>query len=220
MAQLFAQGRNFFAYICRMDDSALMISLWQRLDAWDKWLFIKLNSQWTNPVFDALLPFFRNSVFWAPLYLFLLVFITLNYGRKGLWWSLAFICTIALTDMIGARVFKEGVHRLRPCSDPDFAFHVRLLLKQCSGSYSFVSNHAANHFGIATFAFLTFRGVFRNWMYLAFAWALLIGYAQVYVGVHYPFDVVGGAVLGMSMGFLTARLFHQKWGRINLDHQR
>jgi undecaprenyl-diphosphatase len=93
------------------------------------------------------------------------------------------------------------------------------LLKYCSGSYSFVSNHAANHFGIATFAFLTFKGTFKKWMYLAYIWAFFIAYAQVYVGVHYPFDTLGGAVLGVLAGLLTSWFYHKKWGRLNLDNQ-
>jgi membrane-associated phospholipid phosphatase len=199
-----------------MFNMVLAISFWHKMDAWDKWLFLKLNSQWTNPFFDSLLPFFRNSVFWAPLYIFIAAFIALNYGRKGLWWALLFICTIAATDMIGARIIKEAVRRPRPCQDVEFMTYVRLLLKQCSGSYSFVSNHAANHFGMATFAFLTFRGVVKNWMYLAFAWAFFIAYAQVYVGVHYPLDVLGGALLGVGVGSLTAWLFDKKWGHFKL----
>ena len=200
-----------------MYSTLLSVSLWQRLDEWDKWLFLKLNSQFTNPVFDAVFPFFRDALFWTPLYLFLLVFIALNYGKTGLWWSLIFICTVALTDMIGARVFKEGIDRLRPCQDPFFSDQVRLLLKHCSGSSSFVSNHAANHFGMATFAFITFRDVFKKWAYLAFLWALFIAYAQVYVGVHYPLDVMGGGVLGMLVGTLTGIFFIRKWGRFNLE---
>ena len=195
----------------------LAVSLWHRLDEWDKWLFVKLNSQWTNPFFDALLPFLRNSVFWAPLYIFVAAFIALNFGRKGLWWSLLFICTVALTDLIGARIIKESFHRPRPCQDAQFMIYVRLLLKQCSGSSSFVSNHAANHFGLATFAFFTFKGVFRKWMYLAYAWALFIAYAQVYVGVHYPLDVLGGALLGLIVGSTTAWLFNKKWGRFKME---
>jgi membrane-associated phospholipid phosphatase len=197
---------------------ALSISLWNRVIEWDQHLFIKLNSQWTNPFFDAVLPYFRDSVFWAPFYLFILAFLTLNFGAKGFWWSIAFVCTIALTDVIGARVIKETVNRLRPCMDPEFSFHVRLLLKQCSGSSSFVSNHAANHFGMATFALLTFRGIFKKWMYLAYVWAFFIAYAQVYVGVHYPLDVLGGAVLGILVGSLTAWIFHMKWGNFQLDN--
>lgn len=200
-----------------MVSSTLAVFFWQRLEDWDKWLFIKLNSQWTNPFFDTVLPYFRNSVFWAPLYIFIAVFIAVNFGKKGLWWSLIFICTVSITDIIGARIFKEVFHRARPCQDVEFMTHVRLLLKHCSGSYSFVSNHAANHFGMASFAFLTFRGVFKKWMYLAFLWAFFIAYAQVYVGVHYPLDVVGGAILGIATGSITAWVFHKKWGAINLE---
>ena len=200
-----------------MFNMVLAISFWHKMDEWDKWLFVKLNSQWTNPLFDVVLPFFRNSALWAPLYLFIAAFIAINFGWKGMWWSLLFICTVAATDIIGARVLKEAVHRSRPCQDAEFMNYVRLLLKHCSGSYSFVSNHAANHFGMATFAYLTFRGIFKKWMYLAFAWAFFIAYAQVYVGVHYPLDVLGGAVLGLLVGSLTARVFDEKWGRLNLQ---
>ena len=203
-----------------MVNMTLMISLWQRLDEWDKWLFIQINSQLTSPFLDTILPWFRYPLIWAPLYLFVLIFIVLNFGKKGLWWGLAFICTIAIADMIGARIFKDGVERLRPCHDEAFRDQVRLLLRQCSESYSFVSNHAANHFGIATFAFLTFRGILRKWMYLAYVWAFMIGYAQIYVGIHYPFDVLGGAILGILSGTLTAWLFHKKWGNFNLDNQK
>lgn len=202
-----------------MYSSALLISVWQRLDQWDKWLFIKLNSQWTNPVFDAALPYVRNPLIWVPLYIFILAFITLNYGKKGLWWTAFLLCTVSITDMVGARLFKEFVHRLRPCQDPDFSFHVRLLLKQCSGSFSFVSNHAANHFGMAAFIAVTFKGIFKKWMNLAYVWAFLISYSQIYVGVHYPLDVLGGTILGVSAGTLTAWLFHKYLGNLNLDNQ-
>ena len=199
-----------------MDPSRLALTVWQNLERFDRQLFELLNGRWTNPFFDWLFPYFRHSMFWAPLYLFLAVFMFLNFGRKGAWWSLIFICTVALTDLIGTRIFKENMERLRPCQDPEMIGHVRLLLKQCSGAFSFVSNHAANHFGLATFGYLTFRSYFRKWMLLAYLWALLIGYAQIYVGVHYPLDVLGGAGLGTLVGYFTARLFNQKWGTFAL----
>lgn len=207
----------FFAYICFMLSIMLAVSFWHKVDQWDKWLFVKLNSQWTNPFFDAVLPFFRNSVFWAPLYIFIAVFIAVNFGRKGLWWALLFICTVAITDLIGARIIKEAFNRTRPCQDAEFMNHVRLLLKRCSGSSSFISNHAANHFGLATFAFLTFRGVFKRWMILAFIWAFFIAYAQIYVGVHYPMDVAGGAILGIFIGSIMAGIFDKKWGHFKME---
>lgn len=194
---------------------------WEKLEEWDRWLFIKLNSQWTNSLFDAVLPIFRDAMFWAPLYLFILVFMPLNFQKKGFWWSLGFICTVALTDLLGARVFKEGFERLRPCADPEFSGHVRLLLEHCSGSFSFVSNHAANHFSLAAFAFFTCRGFLKNWAWIGFLWALSISYAQVYVGVHYPADVLGGALLGMGTGRLIAMVYNRKIGAFasgSLDH--
>jgi undecaprenyl-diphosphatase len=196
----------------------LSVSIWQALEQWDKWLFVKLNSRLTNPVFDAVLPYFRDSVFWAPLYLFLLVFIALNFGRQGLWWSIGFLCTIALADMVGTRVFKEGIERLRPCQDPAFLEYVRLLVRRCSGAYSFVSNHAANHFGMATYVSLTFRPYFGRSVYISYLWAFFIAYAQVYVGVHYPLDVLGGAALGTLAGLLTAWVVNNKVGSFTADN--
>jgi undecaprenyl-diphosphatase len=70
---------------------------------------------------------------------------------------------------------------------------------------------------MATFAVETFKGVFKKWMYLAYVWALFIAYAQVYVGVHYPTDVLGGAVLGIITGSITAWLFDKKWERFKLE---
>lgn len=193
-------------------------SLWQQIDALDKLLFLQLNRGWTNPLFDVVLPYLRTPVFWAPLYTLLISFMLLNYGRRGLWWSLALLCTLAITDMVGHRVFKEGFERLRPCSDPDFFRYVRLLVKHCSGGFSFTSNHAANHFGIATFVSLTLYPTFKRYIYLFYLWAFFVAYAQVYVGVHYPLDVLGGALLGIMAGLLTASIFTSKAGTINLAH--
>lgn len=193
------------------------LSLWQKIDQWDKWLFIKINSGFTNPFFDAVFPFLRASSLWAPLYLFVIVFAIYNWGRKGLLWALIFVCTAALTDLVGHRIFKEGFERLRPCNDPDFFMHVRLLVKHCSGGYSFISNHAANHFGLATFFYLTMNSSIWRWAYLGYFWAFFIVWSQVYVGVHYPLDVLGGTLLGVLAGLLTAWIFNTKVGSFTLD---
>lgn len=207
---------SFWLTFVAMLAVGVFISFWQQLDGWDKRVFMQLNSGWTNPVFDAVLPYFRDSVFWAPLYLFLVSFMLFNYGKKGFWWSIGFLCTVAMTDLVGARVFKEGFERLRPCNDPFFFQQVRLLVKHCSGGYSFTSNHAANHFGMATFVFITLYPTFKKWAYLFFLWAIFVSYAQIYVGVHYPLDILGGGLLGTMAGLLTATIFTNKAGTINL----
>jgi undecaprenyl-diphosphatase len=190
-----------------------LVSLWQKLQEWDTNLFLVLNHDLANPVFDTVLPFFRDSVFWTPLYLFLMAFVFINFGRNGWWWALAFLSTIAITDLVGTYGFKETVQRIRPCNEPELGGQVRLLLQRCSGGYSFLSNHAANHFGLATFIFCTFRVVFKSWAYVFYLWAFLISFAQIYVGAHYPLDIAAGALLGALAGYFTAKCYRHYFGR-------
>lgn len=188
------------------------LTFWQKIEQIDQWLFVKINSGFTNSFFDNLMPFLRTGPNWAPLYLFLGVFVLLNFKGKGVWWIVFFAATAALTDMTGTYLFKHNIERLRPCNDPDFLIHVRLLLKNCSGGSSFISNHAANHFGLATFFFITTQSFFKKWAAVGFIWAALVAYSQVYVGVHYPLDVLAGALLGLILGTLTATLFNKRYG--------
>ncbi len=190
----------------------ILLSVLQRLEIWDKWLFVLINSRLTNPFFDSIMPYLRSSSYWAPLYLFLFVFVVINFKGKGLWWSLFFLCTVSLTDIVSSRVFKEAFERLRPCQDPDFFNYVRLLVNRCSGGYGFTSSHAANHFGMAAYFFITFRHILKPWVWIGMAWAIIISYAQIYVGVHYPSDVIGGAILGAVFGVSLGLFFNKRFG--------
>ena len=192
-----------------------LMTLTDQLKVWDQWLFMKMNSEWTNSFFDVISPFIRESTFWAPLYLFLLLFVTFNFKARGWLWALFFICTVSFTDIISSRVFKNGFERLRPCNDPGFMMHVRLLLNHCSGGYSFTSSHAANHFGMATFFYFTMRHLIGRWALIGFVWAAIICYAQIYVGVHYPMDILGGALLGVCFGLFTGMIFNKRYGFVN-----
>lgn len=184
----------------------------------DRWLFELINTKAANPFLDSFMPLMRNAFVWAPLYLFIVAFVILNFKRKGWWWLAFAIATAACTDIVGARIFKETFERLRPCNDPEMIGHIRMVLGRCSGGFSFVSNHAINHFGIATFCYITFRSFFR-YAWVLFAWAAIIGLAQVYVGVHFPFDVLCGTILGILIGFLTGRTFNKKIGFSIFDKQ-
>lgn len=185
------------------------VSFWQQLSTWDKECFLVLNHRLANPVFDAVLPWFRDSLFWTPFYLFILAFILINFRFRGLWWILAFLSTVALTDLTGTYLFKETVQRIRPCNEPSLLGQVRLVIRSCPGGYSFLSNHAANHFGLATFMVCSFGGNFRPWTFLLFLWAFAVSFAQVYVGAHYPLDVLSGALLGVGSGYLTASVYRR-----------
>ena len=192
----------------------LTVTFWQKLLDWDSNLFLALNHGLANPFFDSFLPFLRDSIFWAPFYLLILSFVFLNYGTKGLWWALGFILTVAIADLTGTYLLKENVQRLRPCNEPSLAGQVRLVIHACPGGYSFLSNHAANHFGLATYMVCSFKGIFKSWVYLLYGWAFMICFAQIYVGVHYPLDIVAGMLLGIFTGFFTAYFFHRFWGNL------
>jgi undecaprenyl-diphosphatase len=182
-----------------------------QLEQWDRWLFMQVNSHQANSFFDSMMPYLRNAYTWTPLYLFLLVFVTINFKGRGWWWVVLFLCTVSLTDMVSSKVIKEAFERLRPCRDPGFFENVRLLLNNCGAGFSFTSSHAANHFGMATFIFITLRNIFKSWTWLFYVWATAVAYAQVYVGVHYPFDVLGGAIIGVLFGMLLGTFFNKRF---------
>ena len=144
-----------------------------------------LNTVWHNRVLDAVIPFFRNQWTWAPLYLFLLFFMLINYKRRGMMWCVFFLLSFALSDYISASVFKDIFHRIRPCNNPALN-EIAHVIVPCGGGYSFPSSHASNHFALAVFSAITLRP-YVKWIWpAAITWAALVAYAQVYVGVHYP----------------------------------
>ena len=185
------------------------MSALDRIIQFDLWLFFKINRTWTGNLPDVILPLMRESVVWIPLYLFLLLFIWINFGVKGLYWAVALICTASLCDIVSSHVIKESISRLRPCRTPEIADRVRFLVKYCPMSSSFISSHATNHFGIAVFIYKTLRSNTSGWITLFFVWAAIISYAQVYVGVHFPLDVFCGALVGCLLGYGMSKLFNR-----------
>jgi undecaprenyl-diphosphatase len=185
----------------------------------DKWLFVKINRDSANSIFDAVMPFLRQTYFWFPLYLLILSFVVVNFKDKALSWLLTIGLTTGLCDVISSRFFKPVFARVRPCNDPDLAAQLHMLAGYCGGNGSFTSSHAANHFGMAVFLSMKIKHILGNWRYLFFVWASLVCYAQVYVGVHFPFDVLGGALLGTILGYIAATLWLKKAGPLsNLYH--
>lgn len=176
---------------------------------WDRTVLWYINHRWQNPFFEWLLPVLRNTEVWLPLYVFLILFVLFNYKKTGWWWVLAAICTPILTDIISSHLIKENIFRLRPCNDPELASWLRMY----PGIYrpqssSFTSSHAANHFGLAMYIFLTLKNKIGKVVWLFFLWAAIICYAQLYIGVHYPTDLIGGAIAGCITGFITATIFN------------
>ena len=178
------------------------------LEQTDRWIFRLINRQLAWSGLDELLPLWRTPEFWTPLYLFLLSFMLLNFRQRALWWIVYFVVTVSLTDLIGNKLFKQTIQRIRPCNDPSMFDELILRVPNCGTGYSFISNHAANHFAMAIFAFLTIGSLAGRWRWMFFVWAFSIGWAQIYVGVHYPSDVAGGALAGLLLGSGMAYLFN------------
>ena len=166
-----------------------------------------------NAWLDQVIPFFRNPYFWSPIYLFLLVFMWKNYGKQGMVWCLFFLMTFVFCDFISASIIKPMFHRLRPCNNEMLSFSVRQLIA-CGSGFSFPSSHATNHFGFACFMITTLQHRFRIVRPLVLLWALLVCYAQLYVCVHYPSDILGGALLGIVIGWLFGRYFTKRFGNL------
>lgn len=174
----------------------------------DQQLFHAINHGLSNPFFDWLMPVLRNRFTWVPLYVFLAVYFIRTYGLKTGFILIVFLLgTFALTDRISSGYIKFAVERPRPCNDLEFKKQVSPLV-DCGTGYSFPSAHATNHFGMAVFLILVFYRKWGRWILpAALGWAAIISFAQVYVGIHYPLDVTGGAVLGCIAGYLTGILF-------------
>ena len=182
------------------------MSFWERLDALDREVFLAINGAHA-PWSDALMETVSNMLVWFPLYLVLLFVLRRRFGWKGLAWSALLIAAMVLcSDKGSVLLFKETVMRLRPCHEPALEGLVHLGYTGCGGNYGFVSSHASNHFAIALFMIGALQGRPR-WAALALlAWALLICYSRVYLGVHYPGDVLVGALYGSLIGAIFAKL--------------
>lgn len=198
------------------DPAGGLLTFWQHIQPFDTWLLTHINQDWSSTFFDTVLPYMRETLFWMPLYLFLALFVTMNFGWKGLWWLLGFVLTAALADIVSSQLIKQNIMRVRPCQDGAVAQHIRFFINYCPRSSSFTSSHACSHFAQAMFFFLTLRSVIGKWAGLFFAWAFVVAYTQIYVGVHYPFDVFCGSLIGCGIGFATGKLFNNKIGILSL----
>lgn len=166
-----------------------------------------INHSLSNPVFDTIMPFFRDKRTWIPLYIVVVYFIIRKYQLKSIWVIAFAALTVVLCDQISAGLIKPLFERVRPCNNPELASWLNLPIGRGNG-WSFVSSHATNHFGLAVYFSMIFMG-YKNQMRILLPfllWAFFIALAQVYIGFHYPSDVLVGGVIGASIGYGTAKL--------------
>ncbi len=160
----------------------------------------------SNPILDTLCPILRTKTTWLPLYIFLGYFFWKHFPRNYAKIILVAVVLVSLTDIVCAQFLKPWLHRIRPCQSAELVSWLRIF-PYCSDSFSFPSCHAMNHAALAFFI----SPFFKKWQraLLAF-WVLLISFSQMYIGVHYPSDILGGIVLGCILA-ICARLVYKQW---------
>lgn len=179
-------------------------------------LFLFINGL-HSPFFDVLMYWFSQKLIWAPLYAALLFMVWLQY-RKAFWVVLPLvILLVTLTDQISVVFFKDVFERLRPCHEPALEGMVRILNGHCGGSYGFISSHASNTFGVATFVGFLLKYKFKWMLPVMLTWAGLVSYSRIYLGVHYPGDIIVGGIVGFLIGLLLVailRLILKKYPKL------
>ena len=177
------------------------------LVALDKKLLLFFNGQ-HNSFWDPVMYYSTGTLFWLPLYLILLFLIFKKYKINS-WYILAGVAvTILLADQITSSLMKPYFARLRPSQEPSLQGLVHLVHDYKGGLYGFASSHAANTFGTAVIIWLWLRPYFR-FAWVIFIWAGFMTYTRIYLGVHYPVDVVVGAAIGLLCGWIGFRF--SKW---------
>ncbi|UYZ64032.1 phosphatase PAP2 family protein [Hymenobacter weizhouensis] len=175
------------------------------LYALDRWLLLAANRHHT-PRLDAWMVFFTERLVWFPAYFVLLVVLVYLYGRRARLLLPLLGLSVLLADVVSSRVFKPFFARLRPCHNPELTAALNLV-NGCGGKFGFLSSHAANSFALAVFVALVLPARYRVAKVLLLGWAALVSYSRIYLGAHYPSDVLAGALLGSALAWACATAY-------------
>lgn len=178
------------------------------LDALDKRLFLYLNEK-HNGFFDVVMYWASNQYIWIPLYLALIVWLIRRFRKTAWYYIFVVILLETASDQLSSHFIKNLVRRPRPSHVASLAPFIHLSAAGPGGLYGFVSSHASNSFALAIFLFLTLPPACRNLKHALVGWAILVSYSRIYNGVHYPGDVLCGALLGSLLAVTAAALFHR-----------
>ena len=151
------------------------------------------------------------------IYTIALIYLFKKINVKSLISIILFLCFLILISDQTANLFKFFFERLRPCHDDQISSYVRLVKQNCGGLYSFFSAHASNSFALATFFFFVYNKIIQRKIILFFIFALLVSYSRVYIGVHYPLDIISGSFFGFISGFVFFRFWVFSLKRINIS---
>lgn len=171
-----------------------------KLNELDTRLFLYLNGK-HNAFFDPIMYWASHKLFWIPFYGFLLFIIIREYRKQSPYILISIAVLITLCDQTASHLIKKAVQRLRPSHEPALEGLVHLSKAGPGGQYGFVSSHSANAFGLAVFLVLLLPPRYRALKFILLFWACLVGYSRIYVGVHYPGDVIVAGLIGALLAY-------------------
>ena len=175
----------------------------------DQEVFLYFNT-FHSPFWDSVMYWVSHPLFWIPLYLFFFYILFKKFGMKKMLIMIVLIgVTFALTDLISVELFKKVFQRLRPSHEPKLEGLVHLVDNYRGGKWGFVSSHASNVFGLATLIFLFLGKRIKRIGFWIFLWAAVVSYSRIYLGVHYPLDLICGGFLGISIAIIIYGLAKQ-----------
>ena len=186
----------------------------EKLVAFDTELFLFLNGL-HNPFMDKIMWWTSATITWIPLYLVVLFFVFKQFKWKGILTLLFLILVVVLADQGSVHLFKNVFQRLRPCHNSQITDFVHTVSGKCGGKFGFVSSHAANTFAFATFSSFFFS--LRKYSYFIFLWAAFVSYSRIYLGVHFPGDILGGAILGYAIGLSVFKLYQISFRKLFIN---
>lgn len=171
---------------------------------YDKELFLFLNGLGSEP-WDGFWMAYTNKAYWTPFYAVLLYLMYRNFNRKTFVIIVLLVPLMVLfTDQI-TNLFKDGFERYRPCREESFEGIMRMVKDYC-GRYGFFSGHASNSMAVAVFAGLTLKPFYNYLVFFLLFWSALMAYSRIYIGVHYPLDIICGMIFGAMSGFAFYKL--------------
>ncbi len=179
------------------------MDLIELLKGWDTSLLLLINGHFT-PFFDNFMFAVSQKLVWIPLYLCVLYILIKNWKKESVWLIIALILCIVISDQIASGFLKNFVQRVRPSHDESLDGFIHLVNGYRSGMYGFASSHASNAVGFALLSSLIFKR--QIYTYSIFIWAILTCYSRIYLGVHYPLDVLGGAAIGIIVALCCFRI--------------
>ena len=164
--------------------------------------FFSLINGLNNPFMDTVMWWIADRFAWIPFYLLLIFYLYRTFGKQSLYMVLFAALLITLSDQ-GSVMIKNLVQRERPCHNELMAYTVHIVNNKCGGQFGFVSSHAANSMALFTYILLLARNNNKKITWITGIYVLLIGYCRVYLGVHYPFDILGGWIVGIVAAIIT-----------------